>query len=556
MSTSCRALAVVALLLLAVTAGVQAADRPNILLLMAEDMSARVGAFGDSVAVTPNLDALAAAGVRFTRTFTTAGVCAPSRAAHILGMYQISTGTQHMRSSSRPGGGYRAVPPDGVVAYPELLRAAGYYTYTDDKLDYQFSGPLAGSGPTTLWDEEGAEATAWRRRRPGQPFFGFVNFMVTHESGVFRPLGSAPHSAIHFVMQLLRWWELDAPVPERVAPGDVTLPPYYPDTAVVRADMARHYDNIAYMDAQVGAILRALDADGLADSTIVIWTTDHGDGLPRAKRELYDAGIRVPMIIRWPEAYRPAGVEPGEVDGRLISFVDLAPTILSLAGVPVPGYMQGVRFTAANTSSREFIFAARDRIDEMVDRQRAVRDRRFKYIRSWYPGQPGGDDLAFRDNIDMVRQMRAMYEAGELDAVQRQWYEAPGPERLFDLAEDPYEVHDVSGDPAYRAELERMRAAMDNWLGHVEDWSEEPEGVMVARFEPGGVQRSTPSPTLARVAGALVITPADAGHSLEYRVNKGPWRLYVAPLDIAETDTVDARAVRYGWKESEIVSYP
>jgi len=547
---------VAALFLLAVSVGARAADRPNILLLMAEDMSPRVGAFGDSVAVTPNLDALAAEGVRYTQTFTTAGVCAPSRAAHILGMYQISTGTQHMRASSRPAGGYRSVPPDGVKAYPELLRAAGYYTYTDDKLDYQFSGPLAGSGPTTLWDEEGAEATAWRDRRAGQPFFGFVNFLVTHESGVFRPLGSMPHSPIHLAMQLLRWWQLDGPVPDRVAPADVTLPPYYPDTPLVRADVARHYNNIAYMDAQVGAILRQLDADGLAESTVVIWTTDHGDGLPRAKRELYDSGIEVPMIIRWPETYRPAGVEPGQVDSRLISFVDLAPTILELAGVTVPDYMQGRDFAAANASPRDYVYAARDRIDEIVDRQRAVRDQRFKYVRSWYPRQAGGDDLSFRDNLDMARQMRAMYEAGELNAVQRLWYEAPGEERLFDLASDPHEVHDVSRDPAYRAELRRMRAAMDSWLERVEDWSEDSEDDMVARFEPGGRQPTTPPPTLAKVAGELVITPAEPGHSLEYRVNEGPWHLYVAPLATAATDTVKARAVRYGWKESEIVSYP
>ena len=552
-SRYCR-VRVAGLFLFAGIAGAHAAVRPNILLLMAEDMSARVGAFGDPVAATPNLDALAAEGVRFTHTFATAGVCAPSRAAHILGMHQISTGTQHMRSSSRPAGGYRAVPPEGVRAYPELLRGAGYYTYTDGKLDYQFSGALAGSGPTTIWDEEGAIASAWEHRRAGQPFFGFVNFQVTHESGVFRPLGSRPHSAMHFATQLMRWWLFREPVPDTVAPEQV--PPYYPDTQVVRADIARHYNNIACMDAEVGAILRRLAADGLADSTVVIWTADHGDGLPRAKRELYDSGIRVPMIIRWPEAYRPAGVEPGQVDSRLISVVDLAPTILSLAGVPLPDYLQGRDFAAASATPRDYVYASRDRIDDLMDRQRAVRDRRFKYLRSWYPGQPGGADLAFRDNLDMARQMRAMYEAGELDAVQRQWYEAPGEERLFDLARDPHEVRDVSRDPAYRAELRRMRAAMDDWLARVGDWSEEPEDDMVERFEPGGKQRTTPPPVPELAGGAVVIRPAGPGHSLEYRRNKGPWQLYVAPLDVQGAQKIEARAVRYGWKESEIVSYP
>ena len=196
-----------------------AQPRPNILLLMAEDMSSRVGAFGDAVAVTPNIDALAAQGVRYTHTFTTAGVCAPSRAAHILGRHQISTGGQHMRTGSRPAGKYYAVPPPAVKAYPELLRAAGYYTYTDQKLDYQFAGVFPGSGPFTIWSDEGQAAPDWRGRAPGQPFFGFRNFMVTHESGVFSPLGSMPNSVTHFIMQVMRWWRLDEMPAPVVAPG-------------------------------------------------------------------------------------------------------------------------------------------------------------------------------------------------------------------------------------------------------------------------------------------------------------------------------------------------
>jgi N-sulfoglucosamine sulfohydrolase len=537
------------------------APRPNILLLMAEDMSPRVGAFGDSVAVTPNLDALAAQGVRYTNTFTTAGVCAPSRAAHILGMHQIATGTQHMRSSSRPEGGYYAVPPENARAYPELLRAAGYYTYTDNKLDYQFSGPLAHSGPSTIWDREGAAAPDWKQRAEGQPFFGFINFQVTHESGVFRPLGSMPHSAMHFAMQVLRWYSQDGPVAEVVAARDVVVPPYYPDTATVRADMARHYNNIAWMDRQVGDILKQLESQGLAETTIVIWTSDHGDGLPRAKRELYDSGIRVPMIIRWPAGFRPEGVAPGAVDERLISFVDLGPTILALAGVPVPDNMHGKNFAATGAAPRDYVYASRDRIDEQMDRQRAVRDKRYKYLRSWYPQSPGGADLAYRNNIDMVRQMRAMYDAGELNAVQRQWYEPPGAERLYDLERDPFEIKDVSSEPHYQSVLQRMRGAMNSWLATVGDWSEQPEAEMVARFEPGGERQVTPAPTLTVNDGTLVIIPAAAGHSLEYRLDGGPWRLYRGPVSVKSinesgnsSSEIEGRAVRYGWEESEIVS--
>ena len=528
--------------------------RPNILLLMAEDMTARVGAFGDTVAATPNLDGLAAEGVRYTNTFTSAGVCAPSRAAHILGMHQISTGTQHMRSSTRPEGGYYSVPPAEAKAYPELLRAAGYYTYTDNKLDYQFSDVFAHSGPTTIWDTEGAAATDWDGRAQGQPFFGFTSFMVTHESGVFPGLGEMPNSAVNLVMQLMRWYLRDGPLPDVVTPQDIVLPPYYPDTGTVRADMARHYNNIAYMDAEVGAILRQLDAAGLADSTIVIWTTDHGDGLPRAKRELFDSGIRVPMIIRWPPAFRPDGVEPGTVDERLISFVDLGPTILSLAGVPVPATMQGRDFAGSDAVPNEYIYASRDRIDEQIDRQRAVRDTRYKYIRSWYPDLPGGSDLAFRNNSNMVREMRAMYDAGRLNAVQQQWYQPPGGERLFDLARDPFEIRDVSDDPHYRDVLQRMRGEMTDWLARVGDWSEEAESAMVARFAPDGQRQVTPAPTVVLASGRLVLTPVAAGSSLEYRIDGGDWQLYTAPVSVDRGSEIEARAVRYGWEESEIVS--
>jgi N-sulfoglucosamine sulfohydrolase len=549
-----RGLAAVFALIIAQHSGAAEQERPNILLLMAEDMSSRVGAFGDSVAVTPNLDALAEESVRYTNTFTTAGVCAPSRAAQILGMHQISTGTQHMRSSTRPEGGYVSVPPEGVKAYPELLRGAGYYTYTDHKLDYQFSSPFPNSGPPTVWDSEGEAAPTWRGREKGQPFFGMRAFAVTHESGIFPPLGSMPEGVVHFAMQVIRWWRLDEAVANVVDPADVEVPPYYPDTETVRGDLARHYNNIAYMDAEVGAILQQLEEDGLADSTIVIWTTDHGDGLPRAKRELFDSGLKVPMIIRWPDAYRPEGVAPGTVDARLISFVDLAPTILSLAGVDTPDYIHGINFSEPNTTPREYVYASRDRVDEIMDRQRALRDERFKYIRSWYPDQPEATGVVFRQNIDMVREMHAMYEAGELNANQRLWFEAPGEERLFDLQNDPYEIYNLADKAEYAGELTRMRAALNDWLSRVKDWSEQPEGEMVARFQPGEEQLVTPVPSVIIQNGQLIIEPAASGHSLEYRIGGGRWRLYTKPVPVSTGSKIEARAVRYGWKESDIVA--
>ncbi len=522
---------------------------PNILVIMAEDMSARVGAFGDTVAVTPNLDQLAGEGTRYPNTFTTAGVCAPSRAAHITGMHQIAIGAQHMRTSSAPSGGYKGVPPAHVKAYPELLRRAGYFTFTDSKLDYQFSGPLAGSGPFTIWDIEGSDGH-WRARGDNRPFYGLLNPGVTHESGVFRPLGAWPNSIVHLVMQVMRAVRgIGLPEVQTVTdPDDIVVPPYFPDTPTVRTDMARHYNNIAAMDAEVGRLLTQLEEDGLSDNTIIIWTTDHGDGLPRSKREIYDTGIKVPMIIRWPEQYRPDDAPGGGLDERLVSFVDLAPTILRLAGVSVPAHLHGRDLVIGEP--RTYIYASRDRIDEVPDRQRAVRDERYKYIRSWHPELGGGHALAFRDNIDMMRELHALYAAGELNSVQSRWFEGPGEEQLYDVVADPFELNNLASDPALEAELIRLRDELARWRERVGDWSDESEEAMVARFQPGGDAPVTGTPLIAVKEGQVHITAADNA-SIGYRIDEGPWLLYTAPLKVAAGVSVEARAIRYGWDESD-----
>lgn len=528
-------------------------ERPNILFLVAEDMSDRVGAFGDPLAQTPNIDRLAAKGVRFPNTFTTAGVCSPSRAGLILGMNQISTGTQHMRTSNRPNGGYQSVPPAEVKAFPELLRAAGYYTFNTAKEDYQFSGAMPGSGPFTIWDAFN-DSQLWRNRRNDQPFFGMMNFMETHETGLFTPLGNKPNSLTHFAMQLIRPAMVMATNGEEVDPSDVKLPPYYPDTPVVRADIARFYSNINAMDKVVGDVLDRLEKDGLASSTIVIWTTDHGDCLPRAKRDLYDSGIKVPMVIYWPEAYRPKNMKPGTVDNRLVSFVDLAPTFLGIAKASKPDYLQG--FDIENdTMPRSYVYAARDRIDEIDDRQRAVRDHRFKYIRSWYPEQAEGFHLAFRDNLEIMREMWRLKAEGKLNADQLKWFEAPGEERLYDIQNDPFELHDLSNDTVYSSDLKHMRNALDEWLQNIGDWSDVPEDEMVKRFQPQGHQEETPMPKISVRNGEIMITSEEIGASIGYQINNGPWLLYTTPFTTEEKGKITAKAVRYGWEESEEVSF-
>jgi arylsulfatase A-like enzyme len=329
--------------------------RPNILCLVAEDISPLLGAYGDPAAYTPNLDKLAEDGIMYTNVYSVSGVCAPSRAALITGMYPTSFGANNMRTNRRdlpelkgcPP--YEATPGPEVKCYTEFLRAAGYYTTNNDKEDYQFEAP------GTAWDESSRFAH-WRNRPEGMPFFSIFNFLRSHES------------------QIWNWLE----EPKSVKPEDVPVPPIYPDNEVVRKDLATLYTNITIMDMEVGDVIEQLEEDGLMDSTIIIFYSDHGGPMPRGKREILDSGLKVPMIIRLPNSMRA-----GSLDDQLISFVDIPATILSLAGVEIPEYMHGQAFMGDQQAEpREYIYAARDRMDGQTDCRRAVKDKKYKYIRN------------------------------------------------------------------------------------------------------------------------------------------------------------------------------
>jgi N-sulfoglucosamine sulfohydrolase len=459
-------------------------------------------------------------------------------------------GGQHMRAYSGPYD-YYAVPPPEVKAFPELLRAAGYYTFVTTKLDYQFAWPLPGMGPFTIWDRE-RRSGAWET--PGRtPFFGYMNFASTHESGLFTRW-TWPRSVSHAVAQashIYAHWNTE----DQVFPEDVEVPPYYPDTLPVRGDIARQYNNVITMDRNVGEVLRRLEEEGLADNTIVIWTTDHGDGLPRAKRELYDSGLHAPMIIRWPEQWRPEGVLAGSIDERMVSFVDFAPTILSLAGAPIPGFIQGQAFAGpAEEAPRQYVFAARDRIDEVPDRQRAVRDVRYKYIKN-YDQRAGGFHLDYRDNAPGMRDMWRALEAGELNEVQRQWFEPRPPQYLFDTDADPHEVNNLAADPLYADELERLRGVLAMHKARITDYSDMPEAEMAELFWPGGEQPVTAPVEYQQREGAVILSSATEGASIVYRIDGGEWQLYRAPVQLDTSVELEAMAIRYGWEESDVTNY-
>lgn len=502
-----------------------AAARPNVLWIVADDMSFEIGAFGDSLARTPNLDRLAREGVRYPNAFATAGVCSPSRASLVTGMYATSIGAHHMRSIV---GGYHPVPPPDVKTFTEHLRAAGYYASSLGKLDYQFSGVVDGA-PLTNWDDANGD---WHGRAPGQPFFAHVTFTDTHESQLF------------------------GVEPVTTDPASVSVPPYYPDTELVRRDFARFYDNVASLDAKVGRLLDMLDEEGLAGNTVVLFFPDNGRPLPRDKRWMYDGGIHEPLIVRW-----PGHLEPGTVDEQLVSYVDFAPTALALAGVPVPSYMQGRVFLGPNADPEpEFVFAAQDRIDEATDRIRAVRDKRFKYLRNYRPDTPYGQSNAFRDNLATMQEIFRLHDAGLLLPPADWYYRATKPlEELYDTQSDPFELDDLAARPEHQERLARMRAAHEQWLADTGDLGAIPESELAERFWPGGVQPVTPPPSIAPAGGAsdgpveVTLRSDVEGASLAYTTDPGDdahWLLYAHPITLDASATLRARAVRYGWADS------
>ena len=413
---------------------------PNILWITCEDISPHLGCYGDAAAVTPNLDRLAAEGVRYNGAFAAASVCSPARSCLITGIYPTSLGTQHLRSS---------LPlPKDVRCFSEYLRNAGYYCTNNVKEDYQFKTP-PGS-----WDESSRQAH-WRKRKPGQPFFSVFNITTTHQSQIRLPEEQFAQRTASLTAN------------QRHDPSALPLPPYYPDTPVVRRDLANLYDLITAMDNQAGDLLTQLDQDGLADDTIVFFYSDHGSGLPRGKRWLHDSGIRVPLIVRFPKSYRHLSPgEPGVVIDRLVSFVDFAPTVLSLVGLKIPDYMEGHAFLGQQAAQpRQYVFAVRDRVDEVYEMSRAVRDRRFKYIRNYMPYRPVMQHSDYSERTPTRKEFRRLAAEGKLSGPAKYMVSpTKPPEELYDTQSDPHEIRNLADSPEYREVLQQMRKAHQTWM--------------------------------------------------------------------------------------------
>ncbi|MFC2116308.1 sulfatase-like hydrolase/transferase [Bacteroidota bacterium] len=430
-------------------------DLPNILWLTTEDIGPDIGCYGSNNVTTPVIDELAAKGVLYSNAYASAPVCAPARSSIITGMYSPSIGSHHMRSTG--------IFPEEFKYFPQYLTEKGYYCTNNSKTDYNLVFDAS-----DIWDESGRDAH-WRNKQSAdQSFFAVFNYNGTHES---RVNGEDAH---------LRTIE-DVPQDLLKNPDEITFPPYFPPTPKVKELWTRYYNNITALDFWIKDLLDQLEEDGLAENTIVFFYGDHGAGVPRHKRWLYDSGLRVPFIVYAPKKYKHLiPVKPGTQTDELISFVDLAPTALNLAGIDIPENMQGRAFLGEKlTPEREYIFAARDRMDERYDMQRAVRDKQYKYIRYYEAAKPFTQYMNTPEKGEIMVAIREAHETGTMPeaGLKLMWPDKPS-EELFDVENDPHELNNLVGDADYKDILERMREAHKKWSTYIYDSGLIPETIL------------------------------------------------------------------------------
>ncbi|MCA8989195.1 MAG: sulfatase-like hydrolase/transferase [Planctomycetaceae bacterium] len=438
------------LLIPALTGITRAADRPNILWITSEDNGPELGCYGDTYADTPNIDELASMGLRYEVCWSNAPVCAPARTTLISGMYPASLGAENMRS---------LLPmPANLKMYPQYLREAGYYCTNNSKEDYNLDKP------GEVWDLSNNKAH-WKNCPAGKPFFSIFNHTISHES----QLRKRPHEAVH-------------------DPAGVQVPPYHPDTPETRQDWAQYYDKLTEMDRLVGKNVKELRDAGQLENTIIFYYGDHGSGMPRHKRWPYNTGLHVPLIVVIPEKYRdlaPADYQAGGASKRLVSFVDFAPTLLSLIGEKPPAHMQGKAFAGPHaTENPDYIFGFRGRMDERPDFVRSVRNERYVYVRHFQPQRPCGQFVHYMFQTPTTRKWYELHLEGKLTPAQDQFWIPKPVEELFDLQSDPHEVQNLAEDPAHEEVLKQFRIALFQQMQKTVDLGVMPEAEMHRRSDP------------------------------------------------------------------------
>ena len=530
-------------------------EKWNILWLSCEDIDPILSCYGTKGINTPNIDRLANEGIRYSHAYATVAVSAASRSSIITGMYPASIGTMHHRTGphasfrqpeketyrtktsvtdqlGRNIPEYSVVVPEGVKCFTEYLRMGGYYCTNRDKTDYQFNCPI------TAWDEIGTESSTYasKNKPEGMPFFSVINFTVSHESRI--------------------WMNKDNPM--LVNPDSIHIPSYYPDIPVVRKDVGRKYSNIVELDRQIGKQLKDLEDKGLLDKTIIVFFSDHGGPLLRQKRAIGNTGMQVPLIVRFPDK-RMAGT----VCDDIVSLMDLGPSAMSLAGIRPPSYMQGKAFLGKYKieKSKKYHFGSADRFDESRDMCRSVLDGRYVYVKNFRTELPMTYRNKYRENIDMVQTLLQMDKQSELKGDAAYIFMKTKPEEeLYDLETDPDEVHNLAGLAQYQKKLIELRTALTNWQKEINDKGFIPELDLIKSMWPGLVQPVTAEVEFkANKQKRIELFSKTAGASIAYqigdKVGSGLWKLYSQPLDVKKGEKFQARAVRIGYKTSEITSF-
>ena len=429
------------------------AERPNVVWIIPDDMSANFSCYGETAIKTPNLDRLASNGVKFTNAFVTAPVCSTCRSAFITGMYQTSIGAHHHRS----GRGTKKIRlPKQIKLVPELFQKAGYYTTISGwpirgkrlgKTDYNFE-----------WDKSVYDGNDWAGRKKGQPFFA----QIQTPGGKLRGANQASWNRIGA--------NAEKKFGNRISVDQVKLPPYYPDHPDLLKDWAAYLDSVRLTDAMVGEVLDRLEKEGLRENTLVLFMTDHGISHARGKQFLYDEGIHVPLVISGP------GIKAGEVRTDLVEHIDIAAISLAAAGIEIPVYMQAKDILGSDYRPRKAAFSARDRCDETVDHIRSVRTSQFKYIRNFLPKRPYLQPCAYKDAKQILITIKDWDKKGKLNSVQQLVTRKQRPsEELYDLKADPHEIRNLAMDPSHLKQLESMRNMLETWMSETDDQGRTPE---------------------------------------------------------------------------------
>ncbi len=509
------------------------APRPNIIWLVAEDQSPDYfPMYGDSTISLPSLEKLAADGVVYDNAVAPVPVCAPARSALITGMYPTTMGTHNMRNykawadKNEPSinvPNYSANVPDGVKMFTEYLRKDGYYCINGPKEDYNFAKTEAS------WDESSKEGKHhWRKRKKDQPFFAVFNYIVCHESQIWERGKDSLY----------------------VDPNAVPVPPYFPNTKVVRHDLAVNYSNLKRMDDQIAGVIQQLKEDGLYENSIIFFYGDHGGPFPRQKRSLYDSGVKVPLIIKFPK-----NVDAGTRDDRLFSFIDFAPTVLSWAGIEPPKVMQGIaQFGKFEQQDKpEYTFHTSDRFDEIYDRVRAVRSKRFKFVKNFNTEVSHSISVAYREQMPLMQELRAKYKANELNDEQAFWLLPTKPEEeLYDLQADPYELVNLAQRPELRDTLIKMRKILKNWMKNTNDYGRYPERDLIEKWMPNGKQPSLPPLEMEEDGAFVRLASKKSDATIIWRQpNDSVWRIYDEPLPSGIE--FEAKAELIGYLDSEVL---